>query len=1034
MAAPAPFVADAERPRAPADSDMGMGVMNRLGFGLFTVAAFAGCTCSAEAHCNANFATTDGQVITCTPNSGGVLDQVIIGDGRPVNNVQVNISAGAGTAAPTGSVGVIVNGDNWKINNQGRIQSDVTGILINGNNARIENLSGGTISSIALGGGLGADGMLKSATLDNAAGATISGGVISADHLTLTNAGTIQDVVGEIVAIRTVSGSVTNLAGGIISGVEIDSINALLTNAGRIQNSGDSPTAVTLTGGTLQNLAGGVISGDTGVRFGRQGRLYNAAGASIVTRGFGVSGDVAVWNAGLIKSDIVAVSGTSVVNASGGVISGGNVGVITQSPQSIGRQSVLGSPLGAMDPAPLTVSNASGATISGGTTGVWFFSGGALTNLGTIMGGGHAVDFSGSAASSTVTNYGRIVGDVRMGDGDATLAIATGSTITGRVDAGQFADGMLHPKEVQLIGSGADTLNGDAFHGFNLLSVNAPGGSWTLAGNSIFSLGTKINAGVLFVNGSLASNVVDVLSGGALGGNGTVVGSVWFQPGSIYRVNVDGARASKLTVNAGPGDVPAGLVEAGGTVNATFGPGGVVVGHTYTVLTAALGGGVLGKFAGVNTGSAFLSAALSYDPQNVFLRFDRNAVRFASVGQTGNQAAVGAAFDRVGVVSGSPLFNSVLLGSADQARSTFDSVSGEGLAGAHNAAFRASALFTSSVNDQATAWRMGRDGSGNAVVAGGDGALGYAPEEAHASVIPFTKAPAPARFERTWRAWGAAFGGTGALRGDAALGTASQTDSLFGGNIGLDYQVWPNWLVGVAFGGSEGNFSVTDRATSGKVDGVHGGIYSMLALNQLYVSNATTISSFGNKTTRATGGFGGLARETESGDFRSWELRSRFEVGRDFSIAGARLTPFAAFEIAQLYSNGFTESSLTAGGTPGSLALSVGRQTTTSAPLFLGVRGERRFELADGLAVTPQASVAWVHEFSPARNLNGALVSLPGASFIVNGARPASDAAQVNAGAQLDVTHYAALFASFEGEFSNIAQTYAGKGGVRMAW
>jgi uncharacterized protein with beta-barrel porin domain len=68
------------------------------------------------------------------------------------------------------------------------------------------------------------------------------------------------------------------------------------------------------------------------------------------------------------------------------------------------------------------------------------------------------------------------------------------------------------------------------------------------------------------------------------------------------------------------------------------------------------------------------------------------------------------------------------------------------------------------------------------------------------------------------------------------------------------------------------------------------------------------------------------------------------------------------------------------------------------------------------------------------RNQTGALVNLPGASFLTTGARPASDAAGLKAGAQLLVRHNLLLSANVEGEFSNRGNTYAGKGSVKVSW
>ncbi|MBR1208863.1 MULTISPECIES: autotransporter domain-containing protein [unclassified Bradyrhizobium] len=951
--------------------------MNRFGLSTLAALPLVGLASGAQAACSAISPTTNDQVITCTANPDGRPDTTGIEDLDGKTGVTVNINAGAQILdTSAGLLRIQPSSSNWKINNRGTL-NEIGSV---GSNTTVDN--GGKI--VAGEGGVAVE-LLNGGSVSNASGGSIQGGVgviIGGGAGALTNAGAIAANVGAAVILD--SGTVTNSAGGRISG----------TGAGGV--------GVVLGSGTLDNNANAKISGTA------TGALVDAG---------------TINNAGTITSDRVAVQthGGTLNNLTGGMISGAAAGVVVNLPpqiQSRIRSSVLSQP-----PVPAVV-NAAGATISG-AIGVFFAEAGTVTNAGTITATGRAIDFGkAGGADSTVVNYGRIVGDVQMSDGNATLAIATGSTIAGGVSAG--GDDGSRKKELQLIGGGADTYDG-SFTGFKALTVNAQGGVWTLAGNKIqtYVNGTTINAGSLLVNTTLASQVT-VNQGGALGGNGTVIGNVMFNPGSIYRINLNGNQADRLTIG---GNAALG----GGTLNATIATSGIIVGQNYTVLTA---NSLSGKFAAetMNVSSAFLSSALVYDAHDVFLRFDRNSLSFAGIGQTSNQAAVGRAFDRIPLTTASPVFNAVLFGSAAEARSAFDRISGEGLAGAQNAAFRASSLFTSSVDDQASAWRAGRDGGGNAIVVDRDGALGYAAEGAYASAGPFTKAPATARFDRTWRVWGSAFGGSSTLQGDAGLGTAAQRDSLFGGNIGLDYQVWPNWLVGVAFGGSEGNFTVDSRTTSGKVDGVHGAIYSTLTLGQLYLSNATTVSSFSNKTTRVIGNIGGLAGETERGNFNSWQLRSRFEVGHDFAIAGARVTPFAAFEIAQLYSDGFAESSQTAGGAPGVLGLAVSRQTTTSAPLFAGVRGERRIELANGMALTPQASMAWVHEFAPTRNLDGTLVSLPGASFIVDGARPASDAAQVSVGAQLDVTRNAALFANFEGEFSSVTQAYAGKGGIRMAW
>ena len=75
-----------------------------------------------------------------------------------------------------------------------------------------------------------------------------------------------------------------------------------------------------------------------------------------------------------------------------------------------------------------------------------------------------------------------------------------------------------------------------------------------------------------------------------------------------------------------------------------------------------------------------------------------------------------------------------------------------------------------------------------------------------------------------------------------------------------------------------------------------------------------------------------------------------------------------------------------------------------------------------------------MHEFDPARNVSASFIALPGSGFTVDGPRAASNAARLDLGSKLALTRSAALFASFDGEFSDRSQSYAGKGGFKLNW
>jgi uncharacterized protein with beta-barrel porin domain len=60
--------------------------------------------------------------------------------------------------------------------------------------------------------------------------------------------------------------------------------------------------------------------------------------------------------------------------------------------------------------------------------------------------------------------------------------------------------------------------------------------------------------------------------------------------------------------------------------------------------------------------------------------------------------------------------------------------------------------------------------------------------------------------------------------------------------------------------------------------------------------------------------------------------------------------------------------------------------------------------------------------------------TLPGAAFVVNGAAQAHDSALTTASAEIKWLNGWSAAATFEGEFSGVTQSYAGKGVMRYSW
>ena len=81
-----------------------------------------------------------------------------------------------------------------------------------------------------------------------------------------------------------------------------------------------------------------------------------------------------------------------------------------------------------------------------------------------------------------------------------------------------------------------------------------------------------------------------------------------------------------------------------------------------------------------------------------------------------------------------------------------------------------------------------------------------------------------------------------------------------------------------------------------------------------------------------------------------------------------------------------------------------------------------------------RARVAWAHDWVSDPTLAPVFQTLPGASFIVNGATPAKNSALVSEGAEVRLANGVVLLAKFDGEFASHSSTYAGTGTMRHTW
>src|SRR5258708_2657546 len=560
-------------------------------------------------------------------------------------------------------------------------------------------------------------------------------------------------------------------------------------------------------------------------------------------------------------------------------------------------------------------------------------------------------------------------------------------------------------------------------------------------GIDTYSGATTVHGGALSVTGSIASSSLTTVNAGAtLGGIGpvgntlisggalapgnsvgtlTVQGSLTFTAASSYMVEVSPVGADRTNVS--------GLASVAGTVVVMVGPG-AVLSKQYTILNAR--GGVTGTFDTVVSQLPGILASLSYDPNDVFLNFSVALPHYA--GLNGNQQHVADALTNVFNAGGTFPTAFVSLSPAGLAQ-----VSGEAATGSQQVTFDVMTQFMGVLTDPSLGSR-----GGNA----GPGAIGFAPEndadpasattsaqtprsksERDAYAAVYTKAPPRLDpFAGRWSVWAAGFGGSQTTDGNAIVGSNTATSRVFGTAVGADYRLAPRTPFGFATRGGGTNFSVANSGT-GRSDLFQAGAFVRHTAGAVYFSGALAYG-WQDITTDRTVTIAGV--DQFRARFNASAFSGRAEAGYRFATPWMGLAPYAAGQFVTFDLPAYAEQVLSGGNT---FALNYASQSVTASRSEIGLRTDKSWAFAEAI-LTLRGRAACAHDFDPDRSIAATFQTLPGASFVVNGAAQARDAALTTASADMKWLNGFSLAATFEGEFSNVTRSYAGKGIARYSW
>jgi fibronectin-binding autotransporter adhesin len=819
-------------------------------------------------------------------------------------------------------------------------------------------------------------------------GAVISGSggfqQLGAGTTTLTGTNTYTGTTTVSAGTLTISGtgSITSDVTNIAAFNNAGTVTGSLTNNGTASNSGTISNGLTNSAGTTTNtgtINGGlinnaVVNADSGAI---NGAIANNAGS------FNVGGTVTSNSTFTNAADATLAVGTTGAYTLQGILA--NSGIIT-----VASGGELVATVGG-------ITNNAGATITvaaGGTVKDDLNNAGAVTNGGAYM---------ANVATNTgaITNNGVWTGNVASNTGTITNNMTWTGTVT---NAGTFNNNAGATVSGLLTNSAGTTNNAGALNG-----------------------GVNITGGTLTGSGSVSNLTV---AGGTLApGNGTpgtfmtVSGNLAFQSGVQYLVQLNPATASFANVT--------GTATLGGaTVNAMYANGSYVA-KTYTILTAT--GGVSGTFGPlVNTNlPANFKTSLSYDAQDAFLNLTLIFVPPPNSGLNQNQQNVANAI--VGFFNangGIPLiFGGLTPAGLSQA-------SGEIATATQQTTFDAMNQFMGLLTDPFVAGRGDPVTSRNPApqyAEGNDGASAYADNgkqrskgERDAYAAIYRKAPLAAPFVTSWSVWAAGFGGSQTTDGNVALGSNNTSSSIAGTAVGADYRFSPFTVAGFALAGGGTNFNVANAGT-GRSDLFQAGAYVRHTAGAVYVTAALAYGWQDITTDRfvTVAGVDHLRAE-----FNANAYSGRVEGGYRFVTPWMGVTPYAAGQFTTFDLPAYAEQAVSGAST---FALAYGSQSVTDARSELGLRTDKSWALTNSI-LTLRGRFAWAYDYDPNRSIAATFQALPGASFVVNGAAQAHDSALTTASAEMKWANGWSAAATFEGAFSQVTNSYAGKGVVRYTW
>ena len=212
---------------------------------------------------------------------------------------------------------------------------------------------------------------------------------------------------------------------------------------------------------------------------------------------------------------------------------------------------------------------------------------------------------------------------------------------------------------------------------------------------------------------------------------------------------------------------------------------------------------------------------------------------------------------------------------------------------------------------------------------------------------------------------------------DPAGDVAGYRFDLAGRAIGMDHRFTEAFSAGAAYGWVNNEFKSDIAGNTADIDSRLFALYGSFTGNGFYASGTLSVghTSYDSRRNIVVG----ASSTPVASQHDAKVIAATLGAGLPLQAAGGWVDPFANLRYTQLKEDAFTESG------SGS-ALAVEQRRTRAVVSELGLRWTRAYAAHGNASVSPEASVAWLHDFgSGNRLINAAYLDAPDASFAVEG-------------------------------------------------